>query len=751
MTLLAAMIFIVSIELMLAILVFTKNKGSAVNRFFLGFSLAVIIWTISNYLADARFSFFWTKMTYVGSSGIAFFLVLFANRFGDTKYSWKWIDVYISLFTVVILLLIWIPKWLLIGVTPYAQGVNVNTGSLYIIYPVFFASAAILALWQMIRKYRNATGTSKDQLRVLLAGIVLSLIIGFLANSIIPLLTKNYQISKYGPFGAIFFIAFTAYAIVRHRLLDVRFVMRKAFLQVALSMTILFFTLVIVFSAARILGIPITNLTLIYIGSFALVVGLFFLNPLNHFFERVANRYFFTSLYNYQTTLEDLARKLTSVIELTKVIDLIAETIMQTMGLDRAGVLLQSSKDDVRRYIVAKVIGFNEQNGISLVRDNYLVQWLIEHRKLVIFDELEWLIEEVKSAEERKDIMRLKTNMTKIEASLVLPMYSKDALIGMIILGNKITGDAYTSDDLRLLQAIADQASIAVENARLYDEIQKFNKTLQLKVNEQTRDITQKNRQVEAANAQLQKMLKAQSEFLDIASHQLRTPVSVIRGIIEMIRDKDMARLPKEKQTEFIDNAFQKGAKLDQIINDILSASEFAGEKFAIAEKTPAIQLEDLVGQIVSGFKLEAEQRKIKLTYAKPTSPLPPIKGEERFLEQAISNFISNALKYTPSLVQVKEARAKRDEPGRVAVEVKQVKNDIVVSVSDNGIGIPKVEISKLFTKFTRASNARDMYTDGSGLGLYIVKEIVEGHRGKVWAESEQGKGSVFFMSLPVA
>ena len=119
-------------------------------------------------------------------------------------------------------------------------------------------------------------------------------------------------------------------------------------------------------------------------------------------------------------------------------------------------------------------------------------------------------------------------------------------------------------------------------------------------------------------------------------------------------------------------------------------------------------------------------------------------------LDQAVSNFISNALKYTPSTEMVKEARAKRKAKGQISVELKLIKDDVIVSVTDNGIGIPKDEVKKLFTKFTRASNATAMYTDGSGLGLFIVKEIIEGHNGKVWLESTEGKGSTFYFSIPI-
>ncbi|MDD5566607.1 MAG: HAMP domain-containing sensor histidine kinase [Patescibacteria group bacterium] len=268
--------------------------------------------------------------------------------------------------------------------------------------------------------------------------------------------------------------------------------------------------------------------------------------------------------------------------------------------------------------------------------------------------------------------------------------------------------------------------------------------TLKQKVSDQTKDIKEKNKH-------LQKMLRTQSEFLDISSHQLRTPVSVIKGVISMILDGDMDDLPKAKQREFLQGVRDKSTKLEMIINDILCASEFDANKFSIKTDSLVIHMEDVVDEAVKNSRLEAKQREIDLRWQKPKRPLPMIRGEAKYLEQAVYNLISNALKYTPSTAMVKEARATRQQKGVVRVTVKKERENIIVCVSDNGIGIPKEEIGKLFHKFARAENATAMYTDGSGLGLFIVKAIVEGHYGKVWAESELKKGTNIYISLPIA
>lgn len=727
----------------LAVVVLWRNRRSIVNISFFLFTSGISFWGITYVVAQTTGILFWGRLVFVFGLLMGGGFLLFAKTFPRVIKKlnvWQYILFFAPILLLIILL--FSTGLILEGFTAHENNLEPKLGPAYYLLIVYVVFAVIYGIISLIIRYRRADGIEKLQLKYLLFGLTLFSIAAVTVNVILPTI-GIFQLNSLGPIFSIFLVVAVAYSIVKHRLMDIRIVLKKAMLHILVSLTFLIFILGSIFAVAHFLAKRIPDLLLVFTGSITMVIALMFLNPLRGFFEKLANKYFFTSLYNYQATLEELATKLTAVIEMPRVINLIVDTIMKTMGLDRAGVLLLSNERNANRYVISKVIGFNEQNGISLVRDNFLVQWLINNRKMVVYEELDLLIEESRGNGARSSLMRLKTNMNKIEASLCIPLMSQDKLISIIVLGNKVTSDAYTVEDFKLLQTISNQAVVAVENARLYQQVQDFNKNLQAKVSEQTQDIKDKN-------LRLEKLLQIRSEFLDIASHQLRTPVSVIRGVLSMIREGDLKKLPKEKQDKFIENAWQKGAKLDTIINDILAASELDTQKFQVDSETKTIQLEDVVDQVVNGFKLEAEERGTELKWSKPKSPLSKVKGHVNFLEQALSNLIGNALKYTPSTSMVKEARSQRETKGVVEVAIGQEKNDIVVKVKDNGIGIPKDEIKKLFDKFARASNATAMYTDGSGLGLFIVKEIIEGHRGKVWVESVENKGSTFYASLPI-
>jgi signal transduction histidine kinase len=404
------------------------------------------------------------------------------------------------------------------------------------------------------------------------------------------------------------------------------------------------------------------------------------------------------------------------------------DTIKKTMSLDKAGVLIADGQKKPAHYKIAKVIGFNEKNGISLVKDGFLTEHLSKTQKPLVKEELSIILKDSENEKEKQNLLLLYKYMNHIEASLCLPLVSNKKLIGIIVLGEKISKAPYTKEDLGLLDTLSKQAGIALENAILYKQVSDFNKTLKSKVDFQTKEIMEKAQK-------MQKLANMRSEFLDIASHQLRTPVSVINGTLSMMIDGDFKEMPEEEKQKFMRNVYIKGIKLKEIIEDILSASEMnTGTLSLPSAKESDISI--IVKKATDSKRGEAKTHKISLVLKKSKSKLPKIKINEQYFEHAILNLIDNAIKYT--------------KKGKVEIKTVLEDNNIIVSVKDNGIGIPKKELPKLFSKFSRAKNAKEMYADGSGLGLFIVKQVAKAHKGDAWAESEEGKGSIFYIKLPV-
>lgn len=234
----------------------------------------------------------------------------------------------------------------------------------------------------------------------------------------------------------------------------------------------------------------------------------------------------------------------------------------------------------------------------------------------------------------------------------------------------------------------------------------------------------------------LSKLLKMRTEFLDTASHQLKTPISVIRGTLSMFEEGSMDKLPKEQQMKFFHSMSMKADKLNAIISDILRASELDTDEFKIDYATAKPEnVEEMVKSIIEQLQPQIDEKKLEVKLeVEKNIPLIMTSGE--FLEQAIYNLVDNAIKYTPQ--------------GYVKIFLLKDNNNLIIKVQDNGIGIPEIELKKIFDKFARGSNAVDVYANGTGLGLFIVKRIVEAHQGgKVSVESKEGKGTTFTISLP--
>ncbi|MCX6744171.1 MAG: HAMP domain-containing sensor histidine kinase [Candidatus Parcubacteria bacterium] len=269
------------------------------------------------------------------------------------------------------------------------------------------------------------------------------------------------------------------------------------------------------------------------------------------------------------------------------------------------------------------------------------------------------------------------------------------------------------------------EANFAQTKAK--EALEELTENLEEKVDEQTKDIVEKN-------TRLERLLKVKSEFLDIASHQLRTPVSVICGILDMFKSGAMDSLPKDKQMKFIENAFLKGRKLNAVIDDILDASDLDEKELDLKNSLKDLDFSSLVKNIVNYSKMEAEGKRIIINTDISDNII--VKGDKKYLEQAISNIIDNAIKYTPG-------------GKNIEIKLEKVGNKAILAVKDEGIGIPKKEQASLFKKFSRATNAKEMHTDGSGLGLFIVKNIIGAHpEGKIWFESEESKGTTFYIQL---
>ncbi len=290
---------------------------------------------------------------------------------------------------------------------------------------------------------------------------------------------------------------------------------------------------------------------------------------------------------------------------------------------------------------------------------------------------------------------------------LAVPLLLEQKIMGALTIYRRRTG-TFAPEVVNLLQTFATQSVLAIQNARLF------------------REIEAKGRELEAAN-------RHKSEFLANVSHELRTPLNAIIGFSEVLLEKLFGEL-NDKQNEYVDDILSSGRHLLSLINDILDLSKIEAGRMEL--ETTTFDLPLAIENALLLVRERASRHGIKLERA-VDERLGDFTGDERKVKQILVNLLSNAVKFTP-------------EGGAIKVEAALGDSAVIVSVTDTGIGIAREDQEAIFEEFRQASGNYSQKREGTGLGLTLTRRFVEMHGGKIWVESEPGKGSKFTFTLPI-
>jgi len=681
-----------------------RNPGSRLNRLFTYFVGGMAVWNFGVFMLrrspDEATAVFWEIVIHTGVIALPAFYYHFVLIFleGTTRHRTSLLVVYALalLFSIINLSG---SALFMSGVKSTYWGWAPATGLLYTPFFVYFNCFLIYGLLHLVRTYNDVDSSfRRNRATLILLGTLVSLIGGlidfarFILARFVPAADLVYPMGI--PANMVFALMLGT-SIVRYRLFDVNVVVKKGAIYLLLWGVL---TSVLVAAEQYADWDQLNPLWVILPLGFVMTM---LVSPLGQRLEERIERVMFSRRRGCYETLLDLSKRMGSILDFGRLMETLVHGLVRGVPLTHCVLMIYDAQRSA--FVVYRedaTVG--EGVGAVAIRvDSRIVQWLNQTGRVLVKEEVK-LNPEIAAYFETAE-----GELDAIKATLIVPLKIESKLTGILLVGEKLSGDIFDDQELEVLAVLANQVAISLENARLYEELSE-------------------------SNAQLLQASRLKSQFLASMSHELRTPLNSIIGFSKVLLNRFDGELT-ERQETYIRSVHNSGAHLLQLINGILDFSRIeAGKLEMISEE---LDLHELIDECIESSMPLARGKQMKLEKNVPLE-LPPLSGDRTKVKQILLNLLSNAIKFTAQ--------------GRVLVSVVAEPDAIRVSVADTGIGIREDDLAHLFEPFQQLDNPVARSAGGTGLGLAISKKFVELHGGRIWTESRENQGSTFHFTLPL-
>jgi signal transduction histidine kinase len=413
--------------------------------------------------------------------------------------------------------------------------------------------------------------------------------------------------------------------------------------------------------------------------------------------------------------LHELARTISNISGVENIFFKIDQSFIYKLGFDKGLIFLNEGQPP--KLNLKLNVGYNSTSldKISRYIQGTAISELIQSDKFLIIRRPQF------GGGREKELAEL----FNAESLLLVPILIKEKFSGAVFLGRDSPYNPITESDGELISIFANQLSQALENAMLYEQIWKSHRELELRVTQRTKELAR-------ANDELKRLNKTKSDFVSAVSHELRTPLTSIKGYASILASEKLGALPPAVK-ERLKKIDKHSDNLTKLVNGLLDISRIESGK--VEMKIEELKLRDLIDEVLDIIAPVAKAKEIEVRL-KLSEDVVNIWADKSQISRVFINLLNNAVKFTP-------------QKGNVTIEVHSANGYYQFSVIDTGIGISKQDLPNLFTEFYRADNVINQKERGTGLGLSLVKRIIEAHGGKIWVESKPGEGSNFIFTLP--
>lgn len=684
----------------LGFFVWTKHKSSSMHRYFFLLCFSMFIWLAAYAIAysteSVALAVACAKAACTSVAFVTLFIYHFVVVFLDLKTETKYLKI-IYVATIGFLVGFVFTNIFLNGVHNYFWGFYSKAGILHPLY-LIITYLTLLRCFYLLFKHRSGNGSEikRGQIKYLLIAFVL-----------VTPATIDY-IPKYGfeiyPFGFIFVLIFslvTGYAIIKHQLLDIEVIIRRTAVFAGL-----FAFVYGAFTVVTILGNQFFKDTLGWNQWVAMIPTVFIitfaLRPLEIFLTNITERFLFQKKYDYKELLKVFTNEILTVLDLQELTNRTVIGLNNIIKLESASVLLHDR--ELKNYKVVAAFGLKNRDLI-FKEDDTLISYINAMHEPIQRD---------KHSDKLEGHSALREDFTLLNARLCLPLVLHDELLGVLTLGMKKSGEDYTDEDIDILMTLARTEAIAISNARLFDELSK----------------------TQAEAAQREKMAVIGTLAAGI-NHEICNPLGIVRGQCEMFLLNFKDGFYKDKSPEEMTKIFTE--IMSKVIKETDRATAITKKLSGFAKPSKRADFEEVsvereVEEVLGLIGHEMKLNNIDVQRHFP-SGLPHIFADKKQIEEVLFNIIRNA------------AQAIDKKQGLITVSGHAESESVVVKIIDNGMGIPQAKLGEIFHPFytTKAPGK------GTGLGLFIVKQVVERNNGSIQVESEPGAGTTFTLKFPIA